>query len=75
MDGRQPTIKRVSRPDWVRRVDRIAESLSAGARVLVRLDAASLLGQAPADPLLSPRGRKFFPASGRTLPSACIPTR
>ena len=60
MDGRQPASERVSRPDWVRRVDRIAESVGGGTRDLVPLDAASLLGQAPADLLLSPQGGKCF---------------
>ena len=42
----QPMSERVARPDWVRRLNGMADSVGGDARALVPLDAEDLLAQA-----------------------------
>lgn len=63
----QPMTERMRRPDWVQRLNRMAASVGADARILVPLDAGALLAQAtqgaggmPVSDLGDPRWQNRF---------------
>ena len=73
----QPMTERMRRPDWVQRLNRMADSVGGDARVLVPFDAAELLSQAtqstggmPASDLGDPRWQNRFEALVAALDGA-----